>query len=219
MIQKNQVKFISISDNFPPLEPSFHEQGGVCPSIKLNSTEIKLVENLITKWLSKMDFQDCVLHFEAKFNPNLLYSQNNDSFLMPIEINSRLGGCETWSNVKASFGVDLIREHVNLCLGFTLNLDDKKTANYRCISSNFLSKNVCFESLRINLDKLKETKCVELCIFKPIGEKVKLNENIGWICVRSDFDRSETQLISKLDKVLKNIKIEFGENFLNEIEQ
>lgn len=222
LIQNNEIKFITVSDNFPPLEPSFHELGCMSPSVKLCPNEIKLVKSIITNWLTKMNFQNALLHFEAKFNAELLYDLKDnslDSCLMPIEINSRLGGCETWSNVKASCGVDLIREYLNICLGYRLDIVTKDKPDFRCISRNFLAKSTSLESLSVNLEKLKASHCVEVCIFKQVGEKLKKNENVGWITVKSDCESTESQLIAKLEKTLKNIKIDFGENFILRVEE
>jgi hypothetical protein len=53
-----------------------------------------------------MNFQNAVLHFEARCRSEKLYNKSNfdsnnnlideNNFFMPIEINLRLGGSEAW---------------------------------------------------------------------------------------------------------------------------
>ena len=194
------IKFLCISDNFDPKPPNFYELGGITPSIKLNRNQLEIVEKLITKWLSMMNFQNSILHFEARFNPKL---EENFS-LMPIEINPRLGGCETWSNLKASSNIDFIREHLNICLGIEVNLN-KDVCKFRSISKNFLVTNYSLEDVRLNIEKLANDDVIEFVIFKPINKIFKSNENIGWISIRNKNDLNEEQLIAKLDENLKNL--------------
>ena len=178
------------------------------PSIKLNSAETKTIQNLVSKWLSKMNFGNGALHFEAKYDP--LKRQ-----LMPIEINPRLGGSETWSNIKACCGVDLIRAHLNVCLDFELSQYNDPTC--RCISRNFLAKNTVLEAIKVNFERVKQERdLIEFIIFKTIGTLCTIDENIGWINVKSEIETSETHLISKLNDIVDNFRFEFNKSLILE---
>jgi len=203
LIQNNEIKFLTISDNFPPTPPNFKENGGISPSIKLSPNHLKIVEKLTTEWLSLMNFQNSILHFEALFNPNM----DENTCLMPIEINPRIGGCETWSLIKASKNIDLLLEFINICLGIETNITNKNYLNeFRCISKNFLASNKSLENMKINHKYLAEDKdVIELVIFKQVDEIIELNENFGWISIRNANGLSEAQLIKKLDKITSNL--------------
>ncbi len=82
---------------------------------------------------------------------------------MPIDINLRLGGAETWSMAKAVFDVDLFsqvlfRSSLDLSLGFELdklelNFKNENT-RYRCISNDAHSASrEHLKSVRVNLKK------------------------------------------------------------------
>ena len=228
MIQNNQANFVAISDNFPPLEPYFFEQGGVTPSLKLSNREQKAIGNLIEKWISKMNFQNAILHFEARCRPESIYGNekffdNNDIlineklFLMPIEINLRLAGAETWSMIKASCDVDLVREYTNIMLG--IKLDEVSLKNkwrfprYRCISRDFHpAKNVTIKAIGIKKDKVMQDDVVEISVFRSVEDKLCIKDYIGWISVKSDFgDTSEEKLSLKLESALECLIFEFIE--------
>jgi hypothetical protein len=173
----------------------------------LKSSEIESIKSIVCKWLSKINFENGLLHFEAKYDPLT-------QVLMPIEINPRLGGSETWSNIKACCGIDLIREHLNICLG--LNVSQVNAPTLRSISKNFLAENTSLESIKLNWVELeKEIGLIELAVFKPVGETCQVNETIGWISVRSS-ETSETRIINKLNEILLNLKFEFKQNYFIE---
>lgn len=103
LIQDNQVKFISIWDNVPALEPYCFEQGGICPSVALSKKEHDAIKKLILNWVDRMSFQDACLHFEARCRPSSLYKKpvldHNQNlivdqryFLMPMEVRYLLNG-------------------------------------------------------------------------------------------------------------------------------
>lgn len=124
---------------------------------------------------------------------------------MPIEINMRLGGAETWSMIKASYDVNLIQEYINLCLGININLEDKaKNPRFRCISKDFHPfKYVIIDSLRLNFKKLNNSKnIVEISIFKTKGDRISPKDNIGWTTVKCDFKSSYEKIDFNLNEVL-----------------
>ena len=201
---------MAISDNFPPVKPYFFEQGCVTPSIKLSIKEKQNIENLIQDWVTKLNFGNACLHFEAICKND----SNSDDFLMPIEINARLAGSEAWSMIKTAFNVDLLREHLNISLGFDINkaqLEFKaKNPRHQCISLDFREiENVFFKSLRIKLNELiRNPDAVEVQIVRSPNENVT-KEIIGWITVKSEPNRSLSYLQQKLGDIIKNLEFQF----------
>lgn len=136
-------------------------KGGISPSLQLSSEEIAATEKLFEEWVSVMNFQNAILHFEARCRPQSIYKKrtvdenlniiDKDYFIMPIEINLRIGGDEIWSYVKATTGVDLIQEYLKICLGFELDEIElrKKKMNPmgQCLSYHFFPFRRCNRGL------------------------------------------------------------------------
>lgn len=212
LIKNNKVVFMAISDNFPPMKPYFFEQGCVAPSLRLSMNEQQHIKNLIQDWVRKLNFGNACLHFEAICKNGSDLSQND--YLMPIEINARLAGSEAWSMIKTGFNVDLLREHVNISLGYDVDeaqLEFKATnPRYQCISLDFRQiENVYFKSLRIKLSELKRNPdAVEIQIIRSPNEQI-IKEIIGWITVKSEPNCSLSHLQTKLGNIIKNLEFQF----------
>ena len=118
---------------------------------------------------------------------------------MPIEINLSLAGAETWSMIKASYDVDLIREYCKVMLGLKVNEAflkfNRNSPRYRCISKDFHpAKNVFINS-----------------VGRSVGDKLNIKDYLGWVVVKSDFKTSQQALQLKLEEVLGYINIELIE--------
>ena len=235
LIQNDQVKFFAISDNFSPLEPkfyTFYEQGkhikafyiepkliftifkgGLSPSLELSNKEKQKIQSLVTSWLSKLGFRNALLHFEARCKPESLFKRIHDSdFIIPIEINMRLGGAETWSMIKSSYNVDLIKEHLNICLG--LELDEKlvnKTPLYRSISINLYPNEKCIlDKVYLNRSKIMSSKeLMELNVYRSIGDKLETKDNIAWLSVRNGLNSTLDEMKLNLNNSLGYIKFDY----------
>jgi hypothetical protein len=134
---------------------------------------------------------------------------------MPIEINLRLGGAETWSMVKSSYDVDLLNEHLNLSLGMVLNqkLLDYKSENprFRCTSKDIHPAKNCFiNNIDIDLDRLQFNRNLsEICVFRSPGDKLDREDYVGWFTVKSDLNNCKDGLSYHLNQILDHVKIEF----------
>jgi hypothetical protein len=113
-----RLLFACVSDNHPASGAcegarTFMETGGRCPSALPQSSQASLlclardVVRAVGPGLSG------VLHFEAMLTPQ---------GPVPIELNARVGGAETYSNIKAAWGVDLAEAAVLAALGRTPRL-------------------------------------------------------------------------------------------------
>lgn len=226
LIQDNKVKFLAISDNFPPLEPYFFEQGGTVPSLILSKQEQKAIKYLISKWTSQLNIQNACIHFEARCRPESMFKRNNfdingnlideSYFLMPIEVNLRVGGAEVWSMIKAVYGVDLIKENLKILLNVPLDeaeLQSKaENPRCRCISKNFdPARAVLINSINIRAEEvIRNPDTVELVLFRSVGEKLSIIAKPGWIAVKNDnLEASLEEMQQHLDIILKFLQFEF----------
>jgi hypothetical protein len=115
LVQDNKAVFIGITDNLKPLEPLFYETGSVTPSLELNKEEKFAIECIISDWIPRLDIRDALLHFEVLCRPVSLYPnreyntekpfQSLGEFIMPIEINCRMGGSTVWSINNGNFEI------------------------------------------------------------------------------------------------------------------
>jgi hypothetical protein len=226
LIQDNKVKFVSISDNFPPLEPYFIEQGGAVPSFVLSIQEQIAIKHLISKWASQLNIQNACIHFEARCRPESMFKKDNfdingnlideSYFLMPIEVNLRIGGAEVWSFIKAVYDVDLVRENVKLLLNVPLDEAElqRKAENPRCkcISKDFdPAQPVLINSIKIRAQELiRNPDTVELVLFRSVGEQLDNVARLGWISVKNDdLGASMEEMQQKLENTLKNLQFDF----------
>ncbi|CAF0807396.1 unnamed protein product [Brachionus calyciflorus] len=217
LIQDNIIKFMAISDNFPAQEPSFYEKGGVCPSIKLTQDQKIIIQKRLGMWLAKLNFQNACLHFEARCKPELI-SEEKDHFLMPIEINQRLGGAETWSMIQSSFNVNLIHESAKIALGIQLNEKEllEKSLNPRLtsISHDFHSESKCLiKNISLQLEDIQnDENIVEISLFKCVDDQLYKKDYIGWVTVKCDIDSIDSRLNINLEKTLNFLLFEFDFN-------
>jgi hypothetical protein len=201
-------------------------KGGSCPSRQLSELENRAVRKIITKWVGKMSFQNACLHFEARCRPQSLYkdtpifdeNQNvieESYFLMPIEINLRLGGAETWSMIRSVYDINLLEEHLKICLGIRLNdreLNFKfENPRFRCISNDIHpARNVILKSIKINTQKLRaDSRAIELSIFRSPGDILTIKDYVGWITVKNRVDSSDEELAVSLNQIMSYIQFEY----------
>ena len=202
----------------------FYFEGGMTPSVHLSKKEQEAIISLIEKWIPRMNFNNACLHFELKCRPESIYHKSNfdqndnlidaNDFLMPIEINMRLGGAETWSMTKTSCDIDLLREYIDIRLGYTFSKDSLRKANlprYQCISKDFHpARNVLIQSIVIDYEKIRSLDTdSEICLFRSVGEKLTYNDYMGWVVVRTRTNTSYSELERMLNKVLTYIHFEF----------
>ena len=197
-----------------------------------------------------MNFQNAVLHFEARCRPASIYEsevnnfrildennnyqidenayykfliENESSFIMPIEINPRLGGAEAWSMSLAAHDVNMMNEYVNICLGMQLNKDElMRKQNHpcnQCISKDFHPAiNTRLNSIQVYLEQLKQNpNAVEINIFRSPGDTLTFKDYVGFITVVcNSYDPNATsasldELLEKRQKILDLVQFELTE--------
>jgi hypothetical protein len=227
LVQHNKPVFIGLTDNFKPHEPYFFETGNVCPSIELNKDEKRAIERIIGEWIPKLNLQNGLLHFEVFSRPISLYPnrkydierpfENIHEFLMPIEMNLRLGGVATWSLNYAAYGVDLLTSHIHLMLGLDL---DQSLLNYKqthpkaqCISHHYFPLEVpCrIRSISVEMETVeKSDKIVEIGLFKASGDSCDKSDFIGWMAIKTAVTTTNAELLATSSKCSSLIKYEFS---------
>jgi hypothetical protein len=202
------------------------------PSYELSLQEKEAIQSLFKKWIPKLNFQNALLHFEARCRPESIYKVPNfdsngnlideKNFFMPIEINMRLGAPEPFSMVKSSCNINLIQEACNIALNLELDtklLNEKiRFPRHQSISHHFLinKKDIYLDSVEIDFEKLRSLKNVaELSIFRPIDYKLNADydDYLGWITVANQTGLSLDEHKQKLEQCISCVELKFRDFF------
>lgn len=97
VVERGEVVFCAISDNFPTAPPYFAETGGLCPSA-LPTEALQALRDLFFAYVRVQGTAlHGVLHFEAKYD-----ARRKTAYI--IEVNCRLGSAETNTMLKTAYG-------------------------------------------------------------------------------------------------------------------
>ena len=140
------------------------------------------------------------VNFDYKINnPNEQFK-----FIMPIEINFRLGGAEVWSFNKCVYDVDLIEAITDLSLGILLDENELKlkqdNPRFICISKDFHSPGKCrIKSIKIDMEKLKKNdNVIEILIDRKLNEPLTEVDFFGYTTVKRNLDTNLDKLSDSL---------------------
>ncbi len=182
LVQNGKVKFKSISDNFATQEPFFLENGQATPSSLPQKAQQELFE-MAEYALERLGIMHGCIHFEAK---------HTSTGPVPIEINVRLGGDESYPFNKVVWKVDLIESAVKIALGeYIQKVDQSIEPKKYVISKTFIAdKSGILTRLHIP-PKFPEALCVlEKHFYKEIGDSALAPpsdyEFLGWIACAGD---------------------------------
>lgn len=182
LLQNGKIKYFAIVDNYRTEEPFFIETQQAIPSELPRKDQDALVEMAETV-LEKLGIQNGCIHFEAKATRR---------GPVPIEINLRMGGDETYAFSKEAWGVDLIEGAAKIALGIYLPKVRKPDTPRKYLMSNTFTPKQ--SGLLVKLDVGEQIKKVpgieELCLFKQAGDAVLVPpegyEYLGWIVVSGE---------------------------------
>ncbi len=182
LLQNGKIKYFAIVDNYRTEEPFFIETQQAIPSELPQKDQDALVEMAETV-LEKLGIQNGCIHFEAKATRR---------GPVPIEINLRMGGDETYAFSKEAWGVDLIEGAVKIALGIYLPKVRKPDTPRKYLMSNTFTPKQ--SGLLVKLDVSEQIKKVpgveELCLFRQAGDAVLVPpegyEYLGWIVVSGE---------------------------------
>ena len=132
---------------------------------------------------------------------------------MPIEINARLGGSEAWSMINAAHDVDILREHMNISLGFMLTKELRLKGHmpcFQCISLNFRQiQKIFLESIHIDVNSLENNgDAIEVALTRSPGQILN-GDIMGWVTVRNELNCSLDDMNMNLKKVLDSVEFMF----------
>ncbi|MBN1494493.1 ATP-grasp domain-containing protein [Candidatus Peregrinibacteria bacterium] len=198
IIQNGKIKYYSITDNDKTKEPFFVETGDSIPSSLPEKDQNALI-NLADETLEKLGIQNGCIHFEAK---STKYGP------VPIEINLRMGGDQTFEYVKKAWGMDLIENAAKVALGIYIpKICRPESPRKYLIGSYFLAPYSGILHRYTIAPELKNKDYVEdLQFFKEVGDPVLAPpegyEYLGWIVVSGE-NMVDTK--DNLDEALKHI--------------
>jgi len=182
LLQHGKVKFYCITDNYRTSEPFFVEAGDSAPSSLPISRQDELFE-MAEETLEKMGVQNGCIHFEAK---------STSKGGVPIEVNLRMGGDQTYSYSKGVWNVDLIENAAKISMGIYLPKINKPLQPKKyIIGQYFLSDHSGVVSKLDIEDNMKNKEYVEeLEIQKKIGDPLLVPpegfEYLGWVTVSGE---------------------------------
>lgn len=182
LLQNGKIKFYSIVDNYKTEEPFFIETQYAIPSGLPIADQDALIE-MAEKVLEKLGIQNGCIHFEAKATKN---------GPVPLEVNLRMGGDETYSSTKEAWRVDLIEGALKIVFGDYLEKIKKTSTPKKYLMSNTFTPEGSGLLIKLDIDeKIKKVKGVEeLCLFKKVGDAVLVPpegyEYLGWMVVSGD---------------------------------
>ncbi len=182
LLQNGKIKYFAVVDNYRTEEPFFIETQQAIPSELPAKDQEALVEMAETV-LEKLGIQNGCIHFEAK---------TTRKGPVPIEINLRMGGDETYTFSKEAWGVDLIEGAVKIALGIYLQKVRKPDTPHKYLMSNTFTPKQSGLLVKLEMDeRIKKVPGVEeLCLFKQAGDAVLVPpegyEYLGWIVVSGE---------------------------------
>ena len=201
LLQNGKIKFYSIVDNYKTEEPFFIEHQQAIPSDLPEKDQTALFE-MAERVLEKLEIQNGCIHFEAKATKN---------GPVPIEINLRMGGDETYAFTKEAWRVDLIENAVKIALGIYVEKLKKPIEPYKYLISNTFTPDDSGLLVKLDVDeKIKKNKNLEeLYLFKKIGDTVLVPpegyEYLGWMVASGD---NPIDAEDNLDEILKSVRYE-----------
>ena len=203
LLQNGKVKFYSISDNYQTNEPFFMETGFSIPSSLPSKNQQDLID-MAEEVLEQLGIQNGCIHFEAK---------STEKGAVPLEVNLRMGGDETYTFIKEAWGADVIEEAVRIVLGMYIKKITKPDVPRKYLAGcDFLADH---SGLIVQLDvseDIKRHKEVEaLQLFKKVGDAILVPpvgyEYLGWVGV-SGLNHMDAQ--DNLSTVRKYITYEIA---------
>jgi hypothetical protein len=226
LVQDNKVVFVAISDNFPQEEPNFYEKGVITPSTKIPRDEVVLIEKILEKWIPKLNLQNACCNLEAFCRPKHLYPnqgfdsglledpENVKKFLMPIEVNLRMGGAEKCSMITAAYGINLFNQSIHLKLGSKPEDIDFRfyqlNPRFNCMSKKYFPVSSEIRNISVDMMGIVGTSnIVELAIIECVGRICSDDDYTGWVAVKNAIGCSYESFLYTLESYMKLVNFEY----------
>lgn len=197
---RGQLVFCSINENRAPVGPCFAEAGGHCPPTFGEAQRAGIIE--LTKDLIGLfgnDLSGC-FHFEAKCT---------GQGPVPLELNPRIGGAETFSMITAVYKVDLARAALHVALGHALQPEDFVVC-HQCPVVYSSSVNFCPDWRGTGLLRKQHVEdyvqadptFVDMELYYSIDSVVVLppdgSANMGWLVARGNTPEEAESALQRL---------------------
>ena len=201
LVQQGAIRFLAITDNFPTQEPYFIETGGQIPSALPEAQQQRIIQKA-HEIVRKCELRDGCFHLELKLSADRV---------IPIELNSRMGGAEVYCFIKETWGVDLVAEAVNIALGRPIPDYTARTPRKVCRSHSFIpARSGRIAHLTVNERLQTQPYFVELVWMKQAGESIRVPpegyEYLGWLVVSGpDHGTAQANLAQALAMVAYEI--------------
>ncbi|MDH5533375.1 MAG: ATP-grasp domain-containing protein [Candidatus Pacebacteria bacterium] len=198
LLQNGKLKFWSITDNHACTEPFFIETGDTFPSILDLSIQKQLVDMAETI-LEKFGVTDGLVHFEAKYT---------SKGPVPIEVNLRLGGGYYYSFIKRAWGVDLIKQAVNIAVGTHIPRIEKPAIPKEYFNGFCFIQNTSgiISSLDFPEKFDKSLRVHDFTFFNQLGDTILTPpasyDYLGWITAAGDTPQDAEDNLEKAKKLI-----------------
>lgn len=193
LLQKGQLKFYSITDNFQTHEPYFVETGQALPSHLPEEKQNELVK-MAMDLLRSSNITDGVIHFEAKTGKN---------GPVPIEVNLRMGGDEVHSFIKNVWGVDFVKYAAKIATGenFTVSKPEKPLIYLEGRYFLPMTSGVISE-IDVPKSVLSNPNLFELKLCKKVGDQILTPpqdfDYFGWITAKGNSSLEAKKALNKM---------------------
>lgn len=200
IVDHGNVVFCSINKNNPVSSTYFVESGGQVPAVvdRKTSDELKALLKCVVSEIGGPDLFGC-FHFEAKMV---------NGTAVPIELNLRIGGAETYTLVKAAWDIDLARHAIQLAMQEPCFIAQEVYPKYSIASINFLpaeyqtAGKMVLKRQDIDARLYYHSGFVDLELYFEEGDVVAFppagSSYLGWLVARGSTTKEAQQVCSHL---------------------
>jgi hypothetical protein len=202
LLQDGQLKFWSITDNLPTLEPSFVNTGSNIPSVLAEQKQLELVQLAYNASVKAIGLRDGVAHVEAKYTTN--------SGPQIVEVNGRIGGNPYPHWIYSVYSVNLIDQSLYVAFGIPTN--PVKTAPQCALAMTFILSSKEGKLTQAEADLFGKL-CDDPRIYEmewevPIGHQYHVNgeECLGFFTAQGkDMKEAVSIYLELTDKAVRNV--------------
>jgi biotin carboxylase len=196
VVQNGKVLFAGVNTNLPTKEPFFVELGGSFPVLEsdVHSQLSNLAQEVINAFGSSLSG---VFHFEAIVC--------KEAEAVPLELNLRIGGAETYSANLSTWGVDLAQLAAAISLGRSLSEIRFPSVNSCFIESvNFHSPDLVGAQKLICSEVQDDHDLVDIEFYYQPGSIVKFPplgfSALGWMTVKGKTKQEAQENAKRVQK-------------------
>lgn len=198
LVQRGELRYAAVTDNFAPIEPYFMELGGEIPSTLPEAAQRELVDVALQTVRALGAVNGC-FHFEARWTAR---------GAVPIEANLRLGGAEVYEFNRSGYGVDLVEGAVRIALG--MDVPTTSTARPKAyLRSTALNpeRSGVIAAIDVEPGVWTDPGLGELVLFREVGTNVRVPpegfDYIGWMVARGSTRDEAASNLARLRSAVR----------------